>query len=234
MEYKVSRINPKMAYYDIKYYHYAHRIPSITFAFGLFDGQRLIGVLTIGKPASNSLCEGLLGKEHSPIVYELNRLYINEGMPRNTASYFVGEVLKSLKSQNIVIVSYADSGMNHHGYVYQATNFLYTGMTKERTDKYVEEGKHSRHYKDVGNEKRVVRSAKYRYVYFCCDKREKKRLMKCLKYPIAPYPKGENKNYVIGEQRGREIINTETSERIIEPTKTIKPKEAQWIEQSLF
>ena len=32
--------------------HYAKRIPSISYAFGLFD-EDLIGVMTIGKPASN-------------------------------------------------------------------------------------------------------------------------------------------------------------------------------------
>ena len=29
------------------------------------------------------------------------------------------------------MVSYADSGMNHCGYIYQATNWIYTGATKE-------------------------------------------------------------------------------------------------------
>ena len=36
--------------------HYAKRMPSISYAYGLFVNENLEGVLTIGKPASNSLC----------------------------------------------------------------------------------------------------------------------------------------------------------------------------------
>lgn len=35
--------------------HYAHRLPSISFSFGLFYEGILRGVITFGKPASNSL-----------------------------------------------------------------------------------------------------------------------------------------------------------------------------------
>jgi hypothetical protein len=33
-----------------------------------------------------------------------------------------------------IVVSYADTAMGHIGYIYQASNFLFTGTTKERTD----------------------------------------------------------------------------------------------------
>jgi hypothetical protein len=90
--------------------------------------------------------------------------------------------------------------MNHNGYIYQATNWIYTGQTKARTDKYVEDGKHSRHYdNEKQNGLRKFRSSKHRYIYFCADKRKKKEYLNKLKYPIIDYPKGENKNYVIGE-----------------------------------
>ncbi|WBF81098.1 hypothetical protein FMLHJGGC_00045 [Staphylococcus phage BSwM-KMM1] len=56
--------------------------------------------------------------------------------------------------------------MNHHGYIYQATNFIYTGSTKERTDMYTEGNKHSRHYNEDNKHLRKVRTSKHRYVYF--------------------------------------------------------------------
>ena len=76
--------------------------------------------------------------------------------------------------------------MNHHGYIYQACNFLYTGCTKERTDKYVPNGKHARHYKESDQGKyRKVRSAKHRYVYFCThDKKLKKKWIEALNYLV--------------------------------------------------
>ena len=42
--------------------HYSGRKPQVTKAFGWFDNQgELKAVCTFGKPASNSLCKGLLG-----------------------------------------------------------------------------------------------------------------------------------------------------------------------------
>lgn len=127
--------------------HYSGRKPQITWAFGWYDDLRLMAVCTFGKPASPSLCNGVCGKENSKYVYELNRLCREDDL-KDPLSKFVSLCLKKLKSQNIIVVSYSDTAMNHHGYIYQACNFIYTGATKERTDKYTPGNKHSRHYKN--------------------------------------------------------------------------------------
>jgi len=57
---------------------------------------------------------------------ELNRLVIDEGSKKNVLSFFVSQTLKKLPCPNVV-VSYADTSQNHHGYIYQATNWIYTG-----------------------------------------------------------------------------------------------------------
>lgn len=100
--------------------------------------------------------------------------------------------------------------MNHHGYIYQACNFLYTGATKSRTDKYTPNGKHSRHYdKNVKSNYRKYRSSKHRYVMFCTKDKKLKRLWKDrLRYNILPYPKGDNSNYVLGEYLQDTLIKT--------------------------
>jgi hypothetical protein len=179
--------------------HYSGRKPSITYAFGYFENDVLKAVCTFGKPASNSLCIGVCGAEYTSQVYELNRLCV-DGEIQIQLSKFVSFCLNELKKEDLIIVSYADSQMNHNGYIYQATNWIYTGQTKARTDKYVEDGKHSRHYdKENKNGLRKFRSSKHRYIYFCTNKTKKKKYLKNLKYPICDYPKGENTNYVIGE-----------------------------------
>jgi hypothetical protein len=183
--------------------HYAHRLPSISYAYGLFREDALKGVVTFGKPASNNLCIGVAGKEYSGNVIELNRLYIDDDISRtfkNITSEFVSYALRQLKKENKIVVSYADSGMNHNGYIYQALNFIYTGATKERTDIFTGFGKHSRHYdKSDKQEYRIFRSSKHRYIYVCGDKRFKKKVLKALKYDARPYPKGEVKRYRVGE-----------------------------------
>lgn len=197
MERKIKLITHEQALDFIMPKHYAGRKPQITKAFGWYEGETLVAVCTFGKPATPRLCEGICGKEFSQNVYELNRLVRIEEFD-GQLSQFVAGCLRDLRKENWIIVSYADSGMSHHGYIYQACNFLYTGCTKQRTDKYVA-GKHARHAIDDPDGIRQIRTAKYRYVYFCSfDKRLKKKWMDALNYPVLPYPKGDNENYELG------------------------------------
>lgn len=175
--------------------HYAKRMCPISYAFGLYDDEQLIGVVTYGMPASPNLCMGICGTDNKDKVLELNRLCINDGV-KNGASFLVSKSLQMLPKPTIV-VSYADTAMGHVGYIYQASNFLFTGTTKERTDMAGEDGKHSRH--SFGNsEIRVNRSAKHRYVYFVGSKAQKNSLRKQLNYEVSPYPKGDTQRYDAG------------------------------------
>ena len=209
---EVKEIDKKLTYDFILNKHYAQRKPSISYSYGLFIDGELEGILTIGKPASNSLCEGICGKEYKEYVYELNRLCVNEGLPQNTLSQFVSKVLKDLRDTKLILVSYADEGANHHGYIYQATNWIYTGKTKSRTDKYTPNGKHSRHYTNEYDHLRKFRSSKYRYIYIP-NKKFRKEVLKVLKYEIIrEYPKGDNQRYILGQKIKTQIINTNTGE----------------------
>lgn len=177
--------------------HYAKRMPNIMFSFGLYIDDSLVGVVTYGLPASPFLCVGVCGERHKDKVLELNRLCIDDGI-RNGASFLVAQSMKMLPSP-LIVVSYADTSMGHVGYIYQACNFYFTGTTKERTDMFAGEGKHSRH--NNGNKDlRVHRSAKHRYVYFIGNKTEKKQLLNDLRYLVQPYPKGQSRKYDAGEQ----------------------------------
>ncbi len=176
--------------------HYAKRMPNISYAFGLFD-DNLIGVMTIGKPASHALCVGVCGESNSKYVYELNRLCVNDNLEKNVLSYFVSQSLKMLN--DLILVSYADTKMNHNGYIYQATNWMYTGLSAKATDKKIKgSNKHGRHnniYEKGGEFELVERSRKHRYIYFTGNKRNKTKWRKELNYEIKTYPKGQNKRY---------------------------------------
>ena len=180
--------------------HYAKRKPSISYMFGLFDKDsyeenrliqipELIGICSFGMSANNMLSL-LAGEKNKNLVIELNRLVLKHNR-KNEASYLVSQSLKQLPKPKIV-VSYADTAQNHLGIVYQACNFLFTGTTKQRTEMFAGEGKHSRHGKDP--QERKIRSSKHRYVYICADKKTKKRLLENLTYPILKYPKGKATN----------------------------------------
>lgn len=186
--------------------HYSGRKPQIKWAFGYYQEDKLVSVISIGKPASNALCKGVCGEKFSSNVYELNRICVDGAMDISL-SCFVAQVLKELKKENIILISYADTDMGHIGTIYKATNWLYTGQTKERTDKWTEGNRHSRHYnKKLKEEYRKVRSAKHRYIYFCTNKNTKKEMLRNLNYKIEENPKGESKRYVLGEFQEPKII----------------------------
>ncbi len=184
--------------------HYSGRKPAISWAFGWFVDNELKAVITYGKPASPALCKGIAGQENSKYVYELNRLCRLDDFTE-PLSQLVGATLRRLSYENLIIVSYADAGVNHNGYIYQATNFIYTGKTKERLQFHVPNG-HSRHG-NADSEFREVRTPKHRYVYFATkDKKLKKQWKQNFAYPVLPYPKEESKTYTLGEYFKPQVV----------------------------
>lgn len=191
--------------------HYSGRSPQISKAFGLYADGNLKAVCTFGKPASPALCVGVCGKQYASNVYELNRLCRTDDWTE-PLSQFVSTCLRKLKVEDWIVVSYSDTAMQHHGYIYQACNFIYTGCTKQRTDKWTATGKHSRHYNnDDQGEYRKVRTAKHRYIYFCTSKRLLKREWRqALNYPVQEYPKGDNaEDYILGEYLKETLVKIE-------------------------
>lgn len=187
--------------------HYSGRKPVVQKAFGAFSDGELKAVCTFGKPASDSVCRGICGIEFKDKVFELNRLCRTNDY-EEPLSKFVGWCLKELKPLKWIIVSYSDTAMNHHGYIYQACNFIYTGATKKRTDLYNGNTKHSRHIK-CNTKLRQIRSSKHRYVYFCGDKRTVKLYKKNFNWGVFSYPKGDNSNYSLGFVLKPQIVGEE-------------------------
>jgi hypothetical protein len=105
-----------------------------------------------------------------------------------------------------IIVSFADISQGHVGKVYQATNFLYCGLSAKRTD-WKLKGMEHLHGQTIADEFRGMpnranamrekygddfylspRSRKHRYVTFVGSKGFKSRARKALKYDVFPYP----------------------------------------------
>lgn len=206
---KVLPIKNEETYPWLLQKHYAKRIPQIMFSFGLYEESQLVGVVTYGIPASPALCMGICGKEYSDKVLELNRVCLLNN-DKNQASFLVANSIKLLPKPSIV-VSYADTGKGHVGYVYQATNFLYTGLSANRVDWTVKglEHKHSKTLSDGMTLQSIKekygddfyyaeRSRKHRYIYFHGNKTQKKQMNNLLKYGIEPYPKGNSQKYDSG------------------------------------
>jgi hypothetical protein len=205
MKMEVKRISRNECAPFILGIHYAKRWPSISWAFGLFDDGKLIGVVSYGTPSSSPLRRGVAGDEYKGDVIELNRLcLLNNG--RNEASFLVAKSLKMI-GENKIIVSFADIAHGHSGIVYQASNFTYHGLSAKRTDWKIKGMEHL-HGQTVADEFRGMkdraklmrekygdafylapRSRKHRYIYVIGTKKYKKAVKKSIKYKQEDYPR---------------------------------------------
>jgi len=198
---KIIEISYKEAMDIVVEHHYLHRKCPCTHSYGLFNmsTEEIDGVIVYGTPSSSTLRAGICGKEEAKNVMELTRLWIADTVPKNGESFLIGNTLKLVSKE--IIVSYAEVNQGHAGVVYQATNWLYTGLSAKRSDWKVEGlDKHSQTLGDKYTAKEirakygdrfklVPRPRKHRYVYFNCDKRKKKILLAKLRYKLQPYDK---------------------------------------------
>lgn len=214
MKLQMAQIRREMVKKLILQYHYSGRVPGIKYSWGLYDDGDLVGCVVYSVPASYTLCTGVCGPSYRARVIELSRLVVITP-ERNAASFLVGQSLRRIN--NSVIVSYADCNdhVGHIGYVYQATNWLYTGQgnaepmwIEDKTRKIVSLTR--RHIdakaRELGYDWKVGASSgpglspvkqqgKHRYVTFTGDKRFVREAIKNLRYPVMPYPKGETRRH---------------------------------------
>ena len=218
--FNVESINRKIAKPWILKKHYASRLPSISYYFGLYYKKSIVGVCTFGQPPAPKE-----RKNWSFDIIELNRLITEDDLPKNALSYFVSQCLNKLPKP-LVVLSYADPNNGHHGYIYQATNWIYVGQMKPGGlskiwilgdkewhgrhmmskdvkricgDNYDDNKSNYENFRDIGGEI-INQEGKYKYYYFLGNKREKKQMKKELRYEPKPYPKGDNEEYDTGDK----------------------------------
>ena len=209
---RVERISVDEARPWILGKHYAKRMPPITHAFGLMDGCMPVGVVAYGMPA----CQANASMGEHPMI-ELVRLVVDSA-ERNASSFLVANSLKLLPAP-MAVVSYADISMGHIGFVYQATNWIYTGISRGDVE-YVIDGKHvhrkhahnlygtgsKKLLEGMGMQVESIRQGdKHRYYYFLGSKTERREMANSLKHPILPYPKGETKRYDASTKIERQV-----------------------------
>jgi hypothetical protein len=192
--------------------HYLKRMTSFTYSFGLYKNNVLVGIMTFGNAVPLNMKKSLFGEKYMNLVYELNRLCTNDDLDKNANSFFISESFKLLPKP-MIIVSYADKSVGHNGYIYQATNFIFTGESHTQLD-WKLKGKEHIHSRTLMDEfaftenrveklkekygdqlYQIKREPKYRYVYILAHKRLKREIMNNKLLEAKSYPKGDNKRY---------------------------------------
>jgi len=112
-------------------YHYSGTSGGAAVFYGAFQPD-LMAVVGIGQPTNESgvAAKYELGAWRGNL--EINRVAVHPSSPKNTASRCVAAVLGRLvASQGYSwVFSYADTGQNHHGGIYQALNAVYVGVSQ--------------------------------------------------------------------------------------------------------
>ena len=196
IDYDVKRIPCKIAKEYIINNHYSHgchNAPSP--CYGLFDGERLIGVLMFATPCSENVRSSVFGEEHKNRVIELHRLHILDVTPRNAESYFISRCLKLLlkdKPQIRAVISFSDLTEGHTGVIYKATNAFMCGQTGKATFFLDGDGR-LRHPRQNGVNiskeeaqnrgwQPVKRGNKNRYLFILGSKTERKKYLRLCRY----------------------------------------------------
>lgn len=179
--------------------HYAKRICSVSYAFGLIKDLKIIGICTFGFPPNYNYNDGkCIFHDLKMKTLELNRLVINDNEEKNLLSFFLAKCLKLLPSP-LALVSYADPNVHHTGYIYQATNWFYTGTSTPKKRYHFDDGSTFDIRRGIDKKGKIIFIEKllptHRYLYFIGNKKQKKEMLKDLKMKVLPYPKGKNKKY---------------------------------------
>ncbi len=173
-------------------------------SFGVCLNGRLLGALTFG--AGPSLAYRLVEGAFRDDCATLTRLWLSYELPKNSESRVIAISLRSIKKSTHVkfIVSYADPSQGHLGTIYQATGWVYTGLSEAMPLYDIGDGKarHSRslahafgshsvrYFAAHGIEVKLMPQArKHRYIYFL-NPTWRTRLTTA----VLPYPKKELKH----------------------------------------
>lgn len=228
-ELRLDWCNHDAARYACLNWHYSRSLPAGKLVkVGVWEAGQFKGCVLFSRGATAHLGTpyGLTQTE----CCELTRVSLNEH--RAPVSRILAVALKFLKRVSPglrLVVSFADPEHGHHGGIYQATNWLYTGQT-DPSEEYVVNGRrmHARSLASIRPKNMTLKqyarsvdpyfhtvrgSAKHRYL-MPLDERLRERIVHLARpYPKRPRPK-QAMAETIGTAKGQRLSGrSNTSER---------------------
>lgn len=189
---KIDWATHEAAKYACENWHYSKCLPvGKLVKIGAWEDGKFIGVVLFGRGASPQL--GKPYKLNQDECVELVRIGLSKHS--TTVSRIASLAIKFLRRSNPklrLIVSFADQSQGHHGGIYQAGNWIYTGEGTAKPRLILPDGttRHNRLYQGVNKAAIPIGAywskpeAKHRYL-MPLDDEIRKRIL-----PLAkPYPK---------------------------------------------
>ena len=205
---EIKEIDYSVAKNYISKNHYSHALGcSIQVSLGFYYNKELVTAIIYGDPVGINV-KSFLKTEGNPL--ELVRLFSKDGLPKNTESFCIGKSFQFLKenySQYKYLISYADSNHGHCGYIYQATNWKYIGLSaKDGHPIFFINGKnvhprslYSKHgtssipkIKEIYGQSLEIKPKLQKHVYLMCLGNRKECKEWYSKFTFLPYPKAYN------------------------------------------
>jgi len=200
---KLDWCDHKAAKYAVEHWHYSKRIPTGKCNWiGVWEDGRFIGTVIYGLGATPSLC--LPYKVSTFECCELVRVAL--GKHASQVSRIIAISLRMIKKKNDklrICVSFADPFNKHHGGIYQAGGWIYSGQSSDSEMYKLASGEmaHPRRFTGQGwNAPKAIPSGaekikvpgKHRYL-FPLDEAMRKQIL-----PLAkPYPKRAQSKAVV-------------------------------------
>ncbi len=198
---KMGFCSYQAAKYAVEHWHYSkHLQQGKNVKIGIWENDIFIGAITFSSGSSPHLGARYNLKRHE--VSELSRIALNiHNTPVTKIIKISISILKKLCPHLLLLISFADANQGHLGKIYQAGNWIYSGVTQEDIIFYAPNGKYyedrsiteSGYVEHFGKYKKCFRpsqckaikqKAKYRYL-FPLTKEMRKSILKLSK----PYPK---------------------------------------------
>ena len=217
---KIDWATHEAAKFACENFHYTKKIPvNKLVKIGAWENKKFIGVVIFGVGASAVLHRQFNLSRFE--VCELVRVALTDHI--TPVSRIISIALKFLKKSNPnlkICVSFADPSQNHHGGIYQAGNWIYTGKSSKTIEYFYNND--WRHVTDIFKRlkkeqikllKKREKEGKYRYIMPLDDQIKKK-----LKLISLPYPKRVT-------SKDNVALVVQTKEGGVNPTVTLQNKE---------
>lgn len=185
-------------------------------AYGLFFGSHLGGVVCFGSTAGTNVAASVCGEEHRHKVVTICRGANLFWAHRHSASFMLSAACKEMTKKGFhAFVSYSTEEAGEIGTIYSALNHFYCGLTQpteqfRRPDGKIYDSKQvsnlrrdhrkgtSKYLRSRAEQKKLMLeqgyqffkgTPKHRYVGIYGDRRTKRILKAALRWPVLPYPK---------------------------------------------
>lgn len=204
---RISKATPDAVRYACLNFHYAKAVPVCQYGYNIWnDNGEWCGVIIYGGGANMNIASPY-DKWQGQVV-ELERVALNGKQGHGKTSTAVAMTLKAIHKEAPwidLVVSYADLDQGHKGVLYQATNWVYSGLFNvNQRGAFIIHGKkvhpktvYSKGWKESvlwlrenvdANASEFITQGKHKYLYPMT-----KAMRKRIQILSVPYPRKEEK-----------------------------------------